>query len=177
MVQAGAHSSSVTIIRDASDDEGAAIRDLTLRAYAEYAEIMDPASWAGLSQALKEALASDAPVERIVADDDGRIVGSAMLFAAETDAYGALGSRTTVPEIRLVAVDPEVRGQGIAKRLVEECIRRARAHGATEVGLHTSRSMRVAMAMYANLGFVRAPERDFQPPGAELVEGYRLRLG
>jgi ribosomal protein S18 acetylase RimI-like enzyme len=61
--------------------------------------------------------------------------------------------------------------------LVEECIRRARSQGANEVGLHTSGSMRAAMAMYARLGFVRASERDFQPPGAELVEGYRLRLG
>ncbi|HEY6829431.1 MAG TPA: GNAT family N-acetyltransferase, partial [Gemmatimonadaceae bacterium] len=76
----------------------------------------------------------------------------------------------------LVAVAPEARGRGIARALVEECIRRARVQGAKEVGLHTSRSMRAAMAMYADLGFVRAPERDFQPPGAELVEGYRLRL-
>jgi ribosomal protein S18 acetylase RimI-like enzyme len=166
----------VTIIRDATDGERAVVRELTLRAYAEYAEIMEPASWSGLSQALADALASDGPVERIVADDDGRIVGSAMLYAPETDAYGALVSASGAPEIRLVAVAPEARGRGIAKALVEECIRRARSQGAREVGLHTSRSMRAAMAMYATLGFVRAPERDFQPPGAELVEAYRLRL-
>ena len=35
------------------------IRELTLRAYAEYADIMEPASWRGLSQALRDALASD----------------------------------------------------------------------------------------------------------------------
>jgi predicted N-acetyltransferase YhbS len=172
----GSDPTPVIVIRDASDAEREAIRELTLRAYAEYAEVMDPTSWAGLSQALNAALASDAPVERIVADDDGRLVGSAMLYPAETDAYGELASRTAAPEIRLVAVAPEERGRRIANALVDECIRRARAHGAAEVGLHTSRSMRVAMAMYANLGFVRAPERDFQPPGAELVEGYRLRL-
>jgi len=163
-------------IRTATGSEQEAIRELTLRAYAEYAEIMDPASWRGLSQALQDALASDTPVERIVAVDDSRVVGSAMLFDAHTDAYGSLGSRTTAPEIRLVAVAPEARGRGLAKALVEECIRRARARGAAEVGLHTSKSMRAAMAMYARMGFVRAPEHDFQPPGAERVEGYRLRL-
>ena len=167
----------MTIIRAAAEDEREAIREVTLRAYAEYAQIMDPGSWFGLSQALADALASDEPVERIVADDDGRIVGSAMLYAAQTAAYGDLGSTSTAPEIRLVAVAPEARGRGIARALVDECIRRARSQGASEVGLHTSRSMRAAMAMYANLGFTRAPERDFQPPGAELVEGYRLRLG
>jgi len=166
----------VITIRDAVDDERAIIRELTLRAYAEYAKIMEPASWNGLSQALRDALASDAPADRIVADDDGQIVGSAMLYAPESDAYGAFVSASRAPEIRLVAVAPETRGRGIARALVEECIRRARVQGAKEVGLHTSRSMRAAMSMYADLGFVRAPERDFQPPGAELVEGYRLRL-
>jgi GNAT superfamily N-acetyltransferase len=174
MVAVYDHSSSVTIIRDATADEREAIRELTLRAYAEYAEIMEPASWSGLSHALREALASEAPVERLVADHDGQIIGSAMLFAPETDAYGAFVSASAAPEIRLVAVAPEARGRGVAKMLVEECIRRARERGASEVGLHTSRSMQAAMAMYAALGFVRAPERDFQPPGAELVEGYRL---
>jgi len=32
------------------------------------------------------------------------------------------------------------------------------------------------MRMYQRLGFVRAPEHDFQPEGAEVVEGYRLVL-
>ena len=164
-------------IRDASTSERETIRELTLRAYAEYAEIMEPASWLGLRQALQDALASDAPAERIVAEDAGHIVGSAMLYPPATDAYGALVAASAAPEIRLVAVAPEARGRGIARALVEECIRRARGQGAKEVGLHTSRSMSAAMAMYADLGFVRAPERDFQPPGAERVEGYRLRLG
>ena len=154
----------MTIIRSATDGEREVIRELTLRAYAEYAKIMEPASWSGLSQALNDALASDKPVERIVADDDGRIVGSAMLYPPETDAYGALVGASSAPEIRLVAVLPDARGQGIAKALVEECIRRARAQGAREVGLHTSRSMRAAMAMYANLGFVRAPNATSSPP-------------
>jgi hypothetical protein len=36
--------------------------------------------------------------------------------------------------------------------------------------------MRAAARLYERMGFVRDPERDFQPPGAELVEGYLLRL-
>jgi ribosomal protein S18 acetylase RimI-like enzyme len=44
------------------------------------------------------------------------------------------------------------------------------------LGLHTSRSMRAAVRLYERMGFVRDPEHDFHPPGAELVEGYLLRL-
>ena len=36
--------------------------------------------------------------------------------------------------------------------------------------------MRAALRLYQRMGFVRDPEHDFQPPGAELVEGYLLRL-
>jgi ribosomal protein S18 acetylase RimI-like enzyme len=59
---------------------------------------------------------------------------------------------------------------------MDECLRRARASGATEIGLHTSRSMKAAIQMYERMGFERAPENDFQPPGTERVLGYRLGL-
>jgi ribosomal protein S18 acetylase RimI-like enzyme len=36
--------------------------------------------------------------------------------------------------------------------------------------------LRVAIHLYERLGFVRAPEYDFQPPGAEVVKAYRLPL-
>jgi hypothetical protein len=45
-----------TTVRDARDDERAAIRALTLRAYAEIADVMAPSAWAGLEQVLHERL-------------------------------------------------------------------------------------------------------------------------
>ena len=72
---------------------------------------------------------------------------------------------------------PEARGHGVGRALVDECVRRARRMGATDLGLHSSHSMRVAIGMYERMGFVRAPEHDFRPEGAELVRGYRLPLG
>lgn len=164
------------IIRDARPDERDAVSDLTVRAYAEFASIMDPTSWAELDGAVRGALASDAPADCIVAEDRGTLIGSVMLYPANADAYGDLARAVGCPEVRLVAVAPEARRRGVARALMEECIRRARAWGATAVGLHTSRSLRAAMALYARMGFERTPETDFQPPGAELVEGYRLRL-
>jgi ribosomal protein S18 acetylase RimI-like enzyme len=163
-------------VRDARDDERDAVRALTLRAYAEYASVMSPTSWAGLDGAVRAALASDAPVERIVAVRDGTIVGSVHLYPPSVDAYGALAGKAAWPELRLLAVAPEARGLGVARALVAECVRRARASGAEALGLHSSESMRVAMAMYERMGFERAPEHDFQPEGAELVQGYRLSL-
>ena len=81
-----------------------------------------------------------------------------------------------MPELRLLAVSQDARGKGVGSALVKECVRRARLMGATELGLHTSRSMRAAMRLYLSMGFERAPERDFLPPGGEVVEGYRKLL-
>ena len=59
---------------------------------------------------------------------------------------------------------------------MRECIRRARAGGASVLSLHTTDLMRVAKAMYERMGFVRAPELDFRPAPGVTIEGFRLDL-
>jgi len=164
------------VVRDARPDDSDAIRDLTLDAYAAYGNIMEPESWAGLSAAVRAALASSDPMERIVADDHGTLIGSVLLYPASARAYGDLAVEASSPELRLLAVAREARGRGVGRALVDECIRRARQSGAAALGLHTSKSMATAMQLYERMGFERAPELDFQPPGAEVVWGYRLGL-
>lgn len=165
------------LVRDARPDERAAVAKITMRAYAEFATVMRPEAWRGLERAVRVALQSTV-AERIVAEsvDDGVLLGSVMLFPPASAAYGDLAAAASGPELRLLAVTPEARGLGVGQALVEECIRRARASGAAEIGLHTSASMQAAMRMYQRFGFERVPERDFQPPGAEVVQGYRLVL-
>ena len=172
----GAPDTAAVRLRDARPDEREAIAALTLAAYGEYATAMPPAAWAALEQALRAALATTGPVERVVAERGGALVGSVMLFPPAAVSYGSDGARVRWPELRLLAVAPAGRGLGVGRQLVDECARRARLAGATELGLHTSRSMRAAMRLYARMGFERAPEYDFQPPGAELVQAYRLPL-
>ena len=164
------------IIRAARPTDRGAIARLTLAAYREYATIMEPSAWRALDDAIRASLVNDEGVTRLVAELDGEIVGSAALYAPASAPYGSLASSATWPEVRLVAVAPSARGRGVARALVDECVVLARAAGASVLGLHTSRSMRAAMRLYEGMGFVRDPEHDFQPPGAELVEGYMLRL-
>jgi predicted N-acetyltransferase YhbS len=163
-------------LRDARAADRATIAELTMRAYAEYGTVMPPGAWAALEEALRDSLADDVGVTRIVAELDDHIVGSVALYEPAAVHYAGLDSVAAWPEVRLVAVDPSVRGRGVARALVLECVRRARAAGATALGLHTSLSMHTARQLYERLGFVRDPDHDFQPPGGELVEGYRLRL-
>jgi GNAT superfamily N-acetyltransferase len=116
------------------------------------------------------------PAQRLVALDGDAVAGTVLLYPPAADAYGGAAERTPWPEVRLLAVPPERRGTGVGQLLMDECVRRARAAGATTLGLHTSRSLAAAVRMYQRMGFVRAPEHDFQPPGAEVVEAYRLEL-
>jgi GNAT superfamily N-acetyltransferase len=162
-------------IRDARDDERGVVRDLTIEAYGVYATIMEPEAWAGLDGAVRRALQSDT-AQRIVADDHGTLIGSVMLFPPDTAAYGEFTGALAAPELRLLAVPESARGRGVGRALVEECIRRARAAGARTLGLHTSKSMARARDLYLRMGFERAPETDFFPPGAEQVEGFRIKL-
>ena len=164
------------VVRDARPGERDLVRALTLEAYAEFGGVMAPDAWALLERAVREALDSAWEAEWIAAERGGRLAGSVLLFPARADAYAGYAERPGWPELRLLAVARWARGAGVGEALVRECVRRARRLGAAELGLHTSRSMRAAVRMYRRLGFVRAPERDFRPAGAELVEGYRLPL-
>jgi GNAT superfamily N-acetyltransferase len=163
-------------IRDARADELDAIREVTLAAYAEYGAVMPEPVWLGYRRQLLATLDSEGPAERIVAERNGVIVGSVLLFPPATSAYGGAAARVDCPEVRLLAVVPAARGLGVGTALMNECARRARAGGATVLGLHTTDIMQAAVRMYERIGYVRAPDLDFTPARGIVVKGYRLDL-
>ena len=165
-------------IRDARASDRAAIEAVTLSAYEQYSVVMPPALWVRYRENIVSTLAAAPPDTQIVAEEDGRIVGSVLLYpaGAHLDRPGGGSMALTFPEVRLLAVSPSVRGQGIGARLMEECVRRARESGATALTLHTTDMMRAAMRLYERLGFRRVPELDFEPAAGVTVKGFRLSL-
>lgn len=163
-------------IRTARSEEMNTIRDLTLEAYVEFASTMPPVNWHGLKRTIQKTLGDPGRAEVIVAELHDELVGSVLLFPAESEAYGTWVERATWPELRLLAVRPSVRGRGIGTLLMNECILRARQSGATALGLHTSESMVIAVPMYERRGFVRIPAFDFDVDNGETVIAYRLDL-
>lgn len=160
-------------LRDAGPDDRPAVHRLTLGAYEQYEAIMGPEGWSGLRGALLGALANEDPaVQRIVAERGDELLGSVMIFPAAVSAYGDLAGAVHWPELRLLAVSDAARGLGVGRALVEECIRRARAGGASHLGLHTGPTMEVARSLYERMGFVRDPEHDFNAPSGEVVAAY-----
>jgi GNAT superfamily N-acetyltransferase len=165
-------------IRDARDSERGATRDVTIAAYEEYSAVMGPEHWQGYRDSIVSTLTEDGQAERIVAEMDGAIVGSVLLYVHGISTHARDGSEVGLagPYARLLAVAPSARGQGIGQMLMEECARRARASGATVLALHTTDLMQVAMRMYERMGFVRTPELDFRPAPEVTIKAYALSL-
>jgi predicted N-acetyltransferase YhbS len=157
------------VIRDATPADRDAIVELTRTAYEQFAATMSPQWWEDYRQNVVETLTADGPGQQIVAQRGGALVGSVLYYPPGVTDSG-------YPTVRLLAVRPEARRQGIAHLLMRECLRRARAAGATALVLHTMEVMDVARGMYERMGFVRTPEYDFRPLENELVMGYRVAL-
>ncbi|MFB3162201.1 GNAT family N-acetyltransferase [Neobacillus sp. 179-J 1A1 HS] len=165
------------IIREAKEKELPYIREQRVNAYVEHSAKIPEGHWLALKQAILSEGDTLPGVERIVADIDGEIAGSVVLFPAKIDAYDGNVEVLDYPEIRMLAVSPEMRGKGVASALVSECIQRAKARGYQSIGLHTGEFMETAMNLYERLGFERLPQYDFEPANdGIIVKAYRLSL-
>ncbi|WP_274426620.1 bifunctional helix-turn-helix transcriptional regulator/GNAT family N-acetyltransferase [Chelativorans sp. YIM 93263] len=94
-----------------------------------------------------------------VAERHGAIVGS-VFIAKETNETAKL---------RLLYVEPSARGLGIGRRLVDECLRFARAKGYRTITLWTNDVLVSARRIYQNAGFELQEEESHHSFGKDLV--------
>jgi len=148
-------------IRPATSTDILAIREVIARANESFRGTVPDGFFASyLASALDvETRLQEGHVLAAILDD--RVVGTITFYIDANDE----GTPTTFPKgtagIRATAVDPSARGQGIGRALVDACIERAAAIGATTIALHTASFMTAAVALYEGAGFRRAPDHDF----------------
>ena len=110
----------------------------------------------------------------LVAELAGRVVGTVALFPP-----GAPGTQAWLPntaDLRHLATDPELHGQGLSTPLLEETERLARRWGVDGISLHVRRGLTGVMALYERRGYRRAPEGDLELPGNVSLKGFLLPL-
>lgn len=117
------------------------------------------------------------PYEAVLANVADRASAGELLVAEDPDTGAVLGSVLFVlpgsrfaelsgpgeAEFRTLAVAPEAQRRGVGQALTRACLERAMAHGCKAVVISTRDIAFAAQRMYAQLGFVRTPERDWQP--------------
>ena len=67
-----------------------------------------------------------------------------------------------VPELAIAVVE-SARGQGVGRRLLEQLVGGARAHGEHAVSLSVSTENEAAVKLYRSLGFTRVGGTDANP--------------
>jgi ribosomal protein S18 acetylase RimI-like enzyme len=158
-------------VRRAEPAEYAEIGRVTVAAYRAAGMIPEGS---GYGDQLADAAARAKAASLLVATAEGRILGN-VAYCEYGSAYAEI-SRPGEAEFRMLAVDPEAQTGGVGEALVRAVIERARSAGVTAVVLSTPEIALPAQRLYARLGFLRLPERDWSPvPGVNLL-GYRLQL-
>jgi len=162
-------------VRDAGVEDLDQVSLLIKDAYQEYQVYFSPEDWDRYARDIIDVRSRFDTSELIVAENSGGLVG-AVTFYPNTSPSGQGGWPAGWTGIRFLAVHPDARGMGVARVLMDECLRRSRLMSASALGLHTTELMAVAQGMYERMGFVRVPEYDFQPAPDMVVLGYRLDL-
>ena len=159
-----------SIVRNAVVEDFDRVAVLAVSAYRQYFQSLSIKNWNIMQTSLSDVSKIADRGQLIVAQSDRELVGSVVYFTP-----GTSNSRLFEPEwasIRMLAVSPNYRRQGIGQQLSQECIDRARKDKAEVIALHTSELMTGAMKMYEKLGF----ERDIELPRSLGLRYWRYLL-
>jgi ribosomal protein S18 acetylase RimI-like enzyme len=160
------------LIREATPDDHVGAGEATAEAYREF--VVAGSDWERYLERIRDLPGRAGRTVIVVAEDGGRLVGSATLELEGRTEADAEPLPPDVAHIRMLGVHPDARGRGVGRRLMEACEARALAAGRTVMTLNTTQRMEAAQRMYESMGYVRGADEVF-PDGFVLLS-YAKRL-
>lgn len=141
-------------VREAQPGDYAAAGEVAVAAY----RTIDPELGAYEAR-LRDVAGRTTDATVLVAVVGGRVVGTAT-YVPGPHSRLAESEKTDDAGLRMLAVAPDAGGQGIGTALVAHALELARRARRRRLVLLTRPQMRAAHAVYARLGFMRAPGLD-----------------
>ena len=130
-----------------------ALKELGLASYGRLKKHLTHENWLKMETLLKSDQTFPLLVRdchSFVCEDNGRLLGMAYLVPSgnPTKVYSA-----ETCYIRMVGVQPDAGGKGIAQSLTKLCIEKAKETGEAMISLHSAEIMYDARHIYEKLGF------------------------
>jgi ribosomal protein S18 acetylase RimI-like enzyme len=141
------------IYRSASNDDKKQLIRLGVSSYGQY----DPQLSVESAERMRTNIRNETTWDGIlsvakgfVCETENKIIGMAFIIPSGNpwDIF-----ETAWSYIRMVGVDPDHQGKGIAKVLTAMCIEHAKKNNEKTIALHTSEMMNAARHIYEGLGF------------------------
>jgi ribosomal protein S18 acetylase RimI-like enzyme len=157
-------------VRDARTEEFGRIGELRVAAYRADGFLSETSQYADTLR----VLGMDGTGEILAAVDDGHILGTVTLVSWPNG--GEVLRAPGEGEVRALAVASTARGRGIGRTLLAAVLQRARARQVRDLLLLTQPDMRAAQHLYAEAGFQRRPDRDYEYTPGHLLLAFGLPL-
>ena len=162
-----------TIIREADPADYDAVADVVETAYRA---LGDPRFEEYVDEVRDVARrARSCPIHVAVDGATGAVLGTVTYVPGPGNPYAEL-ERDGEAGMRMLAVSPSAQGRGVGRALVAAIAARARADGRSGLAIHTRPSMTAAHRLYADVGFGRDPDRDWEFEPGEWLWAMTLRL-
>jgi ribosomal protein S18 acetylase RimI-like enzyme len=146
------------IVRDALIQDFEEVAAIAVEAYREYSHALTPDNWHTMQTNLSNVAAIAKQGKVMVAELSRELVGS--VGYCPPGHSDSLFFQPEWASIRMLAVLPQYRGQGISQQLTLECIHRAQQDRGEVIALYSSELMMNARRMYERLGF----QQDIELP-------------
>ena len=139
-------------LRDYENADAEDLNRIAVSAFEQFRDHYD--DWPAMRAGLSKTSDLSASGEVIIAELRNKFAGAVAYFGPNSQKAAFFDQRW--PIIRMLVVDPALRGKGVGRALSEACIARAKRDGSPIIALHTSPIMSVALPMYLKMGFVKA---------------------